>query len=264
MTLSSCPLHNPSGFADMNDPRDYQAAPDLLRNRVILVTGAGQGIGRAAALAYASRGAQVILLGRKVKKLEAVYDEIQAAGYPQALIFPLDLIKATDQECLAMAAGIRQQLGRLDGILHNAAHFDVLSPLEIQTAKQFEQMLRVHLLAPFSLTRACLPLLRQSADASVIFTSTTAAQTPAAFWGAHAISKAAADHMLKAWALELDNVPTLRMNTIVPGAMQTPQRRQSHPGEVHANLPAIERLMPLYLYLMGPDSRAISGRTFAY
>lgn len=248
----------------MNHLRDYRAAPDLLRGRVILVTGAGQGIGKAAALTYASHGARVILLGRKVAKLEAVYDEIEGAGYPEALIFPLDLIKATEQECMAMAEGISQQLGRLDGILHNAAHFDVLSPLEIQTSRQFEQMLRVHLLAPFSLTRACLPLLKQSADASIIFTSTTAAQTPAAFWGAHAISKAAADHMVKVWALELENVPNLRLNTIVPGPVQTPQRRQSHPGEVHANLPAIERLMPLYLYLMGQDSAGISGQTFAY
>lgn len=246
----------------MNHHRDYQAAPDLLKDRVILVTGAGQGIGRAAALAFASRGAQVILLGRKVAKLEAVYDEIEAAGYPEALIFPLDLVKATEQECQAMAEGISQQLGRLDGILHNAAHFDVLSPLEIQTPRQFEQMLRVHLLAPFTLTKACLPLLKKASDASVIFTSTSAAQTPSAFWGAHAISKAASDHMAKAWAIELENTPNLRINTVVPGAMQSPQRRQSHPGEVHANLPAVDSLMPAYLYLMGPDSAGVTGQTF--
>jgi len=248
----------------MNNLRDYQAPPDLLKGRVILVTGAGQGIGRAAALAYSSHGAQVILLGRKVAKLEAVYDEIQAAGYTEALIFPIDLIKATEQEFTAMVEGIRQQLGRLDGILHNAAHFDVLSPLEIQTAKQFEQMLRVQLLAPFSLTKACLPLLKKSPDASVIFTSTTAAQAPAAFWGAHAISKAAADHMAKIWALELENVPHLRINTVVPNAAQSPQRNRSHPGEVHAKLPLVETLMPAYLYLMGPDSAGISGKTFSY
>lgn len=246
----------------MNPPSDYQAAPELLKNRVILVTGAGQGIGRAAALAFAAKGAQVILLGRKVSKLEAVYDEIQAAGHPEALIFPLDLVKATEQECQAMAEGISQQLGRLDGILHNAAHFDVLSPLEIQTPRQFEQMLRVHLLAPFTLTRACLPLLKKSPDASVIFTSTSAAQTPSAFWGAHAISKAATDHMAKAWAMELENIPSLRINTVVPGAVQSPQRRQSHPGEIHANLPPVDSLMPVYLYLMGADSAGITGQTF--
>jgi len=248
----------------MKNLRDYQAPPDLLADRVILVTGAGQGIGRAAALAFASCGAQVILLGRKSAKLEAVYDEIAAAGHTEALIFPMDLIKATEQEFVAMAEGIRQQLGRLDGILHNAAHLDVLSPLEIQTPRQFELMLRVHLLAPFSLTKACLPLLKNSPDAAVLFTSTAAAQTPAAFWGAHAISKAAADHMVKIWALELENVPNLRMNTVVPGAVQSPQRRKSHPGELHANLPGIESLLPAYLYLMGPDSAGISGQTFSY
>lgn len=246
----------------MQVPADYQAPPGLLKDRVILVTGAGQGLGRTAALAFASRGAQVILLGRKVAKLEAVYDEILAAGCPEPLIFPLDLVKATEQECQAMAEGIRQQLGRLDGILHNAAHFDVLSPLEIQTPKQFEQMLRVHLLAPFTLTKACLPLLKKSADASVIFTSASAVQTAAPFWGAYAISKAAADHMALAWALELENVSNLRINTLVPGPVQSPQRRKSHPGELHASLPTAESLMHAYLYLMGPDSAGISGQSF--
>lgn len=246
----------------LNSPHQYQASPELLKDRVILVTGAGQGIGKAAALAYASCGAHVILLGRKQAKLEAVYDEIEATGSPEPVIFPLDLIKATEQDFANMAEGIYQQLGRLDGILHNAAHFDVLSPLEIQTTKQFEQMLRVHLLAPFALTRACLPLLKKAADASVVFTSTTAAQAPASFWGAHAISKAAADHMAKTWALELESLPNLRINTIVPGAVQSPQRMKSHPGEMHENLPPLSNLMPLYLYLMGPDSAGVSGKTF--
>ena len=248
----------------MENLRDYQAAPGLLKDRVIVVTGAGQGIGRTAALTFAAHGAQVILLGRKSSKLEAVYDEIATAGHTEALIFPMNLIKATEQEFVAMAEGIQQQLGRLDGILHNAAHFDVLSPLEIQTPRQFEQMLRVHLLAPFSMTKACLPLLKKSSDASVIFTSTAAAKSPAAFWGAHAISKAAADHMARIWALELENVPNLRLNMVVPGAVQSPQRRKSHPGELHANLPVVESLMPVYLYLMGPDSTGISGKTYSY
>ncbi len=243
-------------------PHDYQAPPDLLKGRTILVTGAGQGIGKAAALAYASRGAQVILLGRKLAKLEAVYDEIETAGYPQALIFPLDLVKANEQDFANMAEAIQQQLGRLDGLLHNAAHFDVLSPLEIQTSKQFEQMLRVHLLAPFALTKACLPLLKEAPDASVIFTSTAAAQEPAAFWGTHAISKAAADHMAGIWALELNNLSNLRINTVVPGAVQSPQRSKSHPGEMHGKLPPLSSLMPLYLYLMGPGSTGVSGKTF--
>ncbi|HTJ97778.1 MAG TPA: YciK family oxidoreductase [Rhodocyclaceae bacterium] len=241
---------------------NYQAPPQHLKDRVILVTGAGQGIGRSAALAFAAQGATVILLGRKVKKLEAVYDEIEAAGGPQAAIFPLDLEKAGETEFNAMAEGLYQQLGRLDGILHNASRFDNLSPLEIQTAAQFNGMLQANLVAPFALTKACLPLLKRAPDASVIVTSTTHAHQPAAFWGAHAISKSAAETLVKIWAQELEIFPHIRINTVIPGAVQSPQRKQSHPGELHNLLPTAESIMPLYLYLMGQDSVGISGQCF--
>ena len=241
---------------------DYQAPHQHLLNRIIMVTGAGQGIGRAAALAFAAQGATVILVGRKVKKLEAVYDEIEAAGGPQPLIFPLNLEKASDEEYTALAEGIHQQLGRLDGILHNASRFDNLSPLEIQTTEQFSGMLKTNLIAPFALTKACLPLLKRADDASVVVTSTTAAHHPAAYWGAHAISKNAAELLVKIWALELETFPNLRINTVIPGAVQSPQRKKSHPAEVHAELPEAAAIMPLYLYLMGHDSAGVSGQVF--
>ncbi|MEO8417792.1 MAG: SDR family oxidoreductase, partial [Methylophilaceae bacterium] len=183
-------------------------------------------------------------------------------GYAEAAIFPLDLATASEQDFANMAEGIYQQLGRLDGILHNAAHFDNLSPLEIQTMAQFEHMMRVNLIAPFGLTKACLPLLQRAPDASVIFTSTSAGHQAAAYWGAHGISKNAVEHMVKTWALELEHHPNIRLNTVIPGAVQCPQRKKSHPGEVHGNLPSAESIMPLYQYLMGPDSRSISGRAF--
>jgi len=241
---------------------NYQAPGNHLQGRVILVTGAGQGIGRAAALAFATQGATVILAGRKVSKLEEVYDEIEAAGNPQPAIFPLDLAKAGEAECTALAEAIYAQLGRLDGILHNAARFDNLSPLEIQNAEQFNGMLRVNLVTPFLLTKACLPLLKRSPDASIVFTSTTAAHHPAAFWGAHAISKNAVETMAKIWSEEIGLLPNLRINTIIPGAIQAPQRRKSHPGELSENLPTTEAIMPLYLYLMGHDSAGINGQVF--
>lgn len=241
---------------------NYQAPLMHLHDRVIMVTGAGQSLGRSAAMAFAAHGATVILVGRSTAKLEAVYDEIQAANHPEAVLFPLDLLSASEQDFANMAQGIYQQLGRLDGILHNAAHFDNLSPLEIQTAKQFERMLRVNLIAPFALTKACLPLLQRAADASVVFTSTSAAHTAAAYWGAHAISKNAAEHMVKIWALELEKTPHVRMNTVIPGPLQSPQRKKSHPGEIHNRLPTAESLMPVYLYLFGSDSQGVSGQTF--
>lgn len=240
----------------------YQPPHQHLKERVILVTGAGQGIGKTAALAFAEQGATIILIGRDVSKLENVYDEIENAGFPQAALFPLDLEQAGETNYLNLAAAIFQQLGRLDGILHNAARFDNLSPLAIQTTQQFEKMLQVNLVAPFALTKACLPLLQRAPDASVIFTSTTSAQTPTAYWGAHAISKSAADHMAKIWALELEKFPHIRINTVVPGAIQSPQRKKSHPGELHDSLPTTANLISIYHYLMGPDSAGITGQTF--
>src|SRR5689334_3072725 len=148
--------------SSMDELKNYRAPRDLLKNRVILVTGAGQGIGRTAALTFADHGATVILHGRNVKKLEKVYDEIEARRSAQPAIFPLDLEKAGDSEFAAIASAIEQQLGRLDGILHNASMLGSLSPLETQTLEQWLALLRVNLVAPFALTRACLPLLKAS------------------------------------------------------------------------------------------------------
>jgi len=239
--------------------KNYQAPSQHLKDRVIIVTGAGQGIGQTAAIAFAKQGATVILVGRTQAKLEATYDAIQAQGLPEALIFPMDLNKATEDDFKAMAEGIYQQLGRLDGILHNATDFNNLSPLEIQTAEQFEEMFRVNVIAPFALTKACLPLLARATHASVIFTSNSSAQSPKAYWGSHGISKASTDFMMQMWAQELENRPNIRFNSIVPGALQSPQRKKTHPGEVHASLPTMESAMSLYLYLMGNDSVGVTG-----
>lgn len=241
---------------------NYQPPHNHLQGRVILVTGAGQGIGKAAALAFAAQGATVILVGRRVKKLEAVYDEIVAAGGAQPAIFPLNLEKASEAEYTALAEAIYQQIGRLDGMLHNASRFDNLCPLEIHTMEQFNGMLRTNLVAPFALTKACLPLLKRAPDASVLVTSTTGAHHPSAFWGAHAISHGATETMVKIWSQELEVFPSLRINTVIPGPVQSPQRKRSHPGEVHAKLPKPEAIMPLYLYLMGHDSSGVSGQVF--
>ncbi|MBI2312148.1 MAG: YciK family oxidoreductase [Betaproteobacteria bacterium] len=240
--------------------KNYKAAPDLLKGRVVLVTGAGQGIGRIAALTYAAHGATVVLHGRKVKKLEKVYDEIEVAKGPQPAIIPLDLEKAEEKDFEGLAGAVETQLGRLDGILHNAAFGYTPSPLESQTLEQWLAWTRVDLLAPFALTRACLPLLKKSPDASVLMTSETHGHSPAAYWGGLAVVKSGIETLVKVASQEWEMYGNLRMNAVIPGPVQSPQRTRTHPGEAKSNLPRPEDLMPVYLYLMGPDSKGVSGQ----
>lgn len=240
--------------------KNYQAAPDLLQGRVVLVTGAGQGIGRVAALAFAAHGATVILHGRKVKKLERIYDEIEAAGGSQPAIFPLDLEKAEDKDFEVLAGCIEKQLGRLDGILHNAAFGYTPSPLQTQTLEQWLAWMRVDLIAPFALTRACMPLLRKSPDASVVMTSESHGHAPAAYWGGLAVAKSGIETLVRIAGQEWEMYGNLRVNALIPGPVQSPSRARTHPGEAKTSLPRPEDLMPVYLYLMGQDSKGVTGR----
>ncbi|MFA7241020.1 MAG: YciK family oxidoreductase [Sulfuricellaceae bacterium] len=240
--------------------KNYQAPPDLLKDRVILVTGAGQGIGKIAALTFAAHGATVILHGKSTRKLEKVYDEIEAAGHPQPAIFPLDLEKAGDADFAALAQTIGEQLGRLDGILHNASRIGRPQPLADQTLEQWLYFLRINLAAPFALTRACLPLLLAAPDASVIMTSETHGHTPSPFWGGFSVSKAGLEFLVKCWVQELGNASTLRINALIPGPVQSPQRALTHPAEIRETLPTPADLMPTYLYLMGADSQGVTGQ----
>ncbi len=242
--------------------KNYQAPDNLLQDRVILVTGAGRGVGREAALSYAAHGATVILHGRNVAQLEAVYDEIEAAGYPQAAIIPLDFEKADAQAFEGLAGSIGLQLKRLDGILHNATAALSPFPLELHSFDQWMSLLRVNVAAPAALTKACLPLLKASPHASIIMTGESHGHTPSAFWGAYAVSKAALEPMVKIWAQELENLhPNLRINALIPGPVNSPIRRKTHPGEDHAAIAQPADLMPAYLYLMGDDSAHIKGET---
>lgn len=243
----------------MIDPGNYRPAPGLLRDRVILVTGASRGIGRVAALTFADFGATVVLHGRNVSALEAVYDEILARGGPQPAAIPLDFDKATTRDFDHLAGAIETELGRLDGILHNATQVQSLSALEQQTAEEWQNILKVNLVAPFALTQACAGLLKAAPDASVVLTLESHGHAPAAYWGGYAVSKAALEALLKIQTEEWVNRPQLRVNAIIPGPVASPSRAKTHPGEVASSQRQPETLMPAYLYLMGPESRELRG-----
>jgi NAD(P)-dependent dehydrogenase (short-subunit alcohol dehydrogenase family) len=228
---------------------------------VILVTGAGQGLGRAVALACAAHGATVALLGRTPKKLESTADAIEGAGGAEPLLVPLDLAKANAPEFDHLAHLLRREGKGLDGIAHCASHFVPLSPLANQTLDQWLLLLRVNLAAPYALTRACLPLLAAAPDASVVFVGETHGLKPAAFWGGFAVAKSALPALATIWADELEGPGKPRMNVLVPGPIATPQRRMSHPGEAAASLRTPESVAPAFLYLLGPDGARLSGKT---
>lgn len=243
-------------------PAGYTPRPDLLAERVILVTGAGDGIGRAAAHSFAAHGATVILLGKTQEKLEWVYDEILAAGHPEPMILPLDLQYLTPDSAKAIADTIAEELGRLDGILHNAALLGTVTPIADYSPDRWQQIMQVNVHAAFLLTKTLLPLLTQAPDASIIFTTSSVGRRGRAFWGAYAVSKFAVEGMMETLADELEEVTAVRANAINPGGTRTRMRAAAYPGENPNTRPTADTLMPLYLYLMGSDSEGVTGCSF--
>ncbi|MEX0605348.1 MAG: YciK family oxidoreductase [Marinobacter sp.] len=241
--------------------QDYNAPDALLKDRIIMVTGAGSGIGRSAAKTYAAYGATVILLGRTISKLESVYDEIEAAGHPKPAIVPLNLEGAAVKDYEEMAMTIEDNFGQLDGLLHNAAILGQRTPVEQYDPETWNKVMHVNTTAPFLLSRALIPLLRKSSDASVIFTASSVGRKAKAYWGAYSVSKFAVEGLSQLMADELDDErQNIRVNSLNPGATRTNMRAHAYPAENPATNPTPEELMPSYLYLMGPDSKGITGQ----
>ncbi len=241
-------------------PDGYQPAPDLLAGRVILVTGAGGGLGKTAAVTLAAHGATVVLLGRKVKLLERVYDIIEGAGGPQPAIYPFNLEGAAPQDYEELAARIGDSLGRLDGLLHNAAQLGTLTPLRLYDPEVWARVLQVNVNAPYLLTRACLDLLMQADDASIVFSADRVGRQGRAYWGAYGVSKFAVEGMMQILADEHEGTSPVRVNSLDPGAVRTSGYLAAYPGLDPNSLPLPETVMPWYLWLLGPDSTGITGQ----
>ncbi|NDE01181.1 MAG: YciK family oxidoreductase [Gammaproteobacteria bacterium] len=250
------------------DPRRLPLEADELAGRVVAITGPTSGIGRALALECARRGAEVLLLGRNVKKLELVYDEIVAlrradgTAVAEPLIAPLDLEKAVAGDYDAIASAIEQRWGRLDGLVHNAGLLGILSPLEHFDVPTWVKVMHVNVTAMFALTQVLLPALRASSDASVICTSSGVGRRGRAYWGAYSVSKFALEGFVQVLADELEKT-TVRVNSIDPGRCRTPMRRQAYPSENPDTLPAPEAITSPFIALLGPQARGVSGRAFS-
>lgn len=242
---------------------DYKPRKDLLADRVVMITGAGDGIGRAAALSFADHGATVIALGRTAAKLESLDEAIGATGSQRPYVVVQDLAKCTQSTCEQLATEIEKEFGRLDGLLHNAAQLGTMSPLHLYELEAWSVVMRVNLYLPYLLTRSCLQLLKESEDASVIFTTAAVARRARAYWGAYAVAGFGVEGMMQVWADELDANTHIRVNTLDPGPVKTGLQMRAYPGKDPTGLLAPEQIMPAYLYLMGPDSCGVSGRAFS-
>ncbi len=241
--------------------RSHQAAPDELRDRVILVTGGGGGIGQAVSLALARHGATVVLSGRTVRKLESTYDEIVKAGGPQPGIAPLNLERALAPDYDQLADAVGKTYGRLDGLLHNAGILGQLSPIDHYDVPTWYRVLHVNLTAAFALTQVCLPLLKKSADASVLFTTSGVGRTGRTLWGAYSVSKFGVEGLAQILAEETRASGTLRVNCINPGPTRTAMRMQAYPAEDRSKLPEPSAIVAPYLYLLGPAGRGVTGES---
>lgn len=239
---------------------DYLAPADLLADRIILVTGSSEGIGRAAAMAYARHGATVILHGRNQQRLESLYDEIVAEGLAEPAIAILDLASAGFEDFMVLQNSIGEQFGRLDGLLHNAGILGRRSSIKSSNTTDWQNVMQANVNAPFMLTKAMLPLLEQSASASVIFTSSSVGRHGRAYWGAYAVSKFATEGLMQVLADEQENTSNIRVNSLNPGATRTAMRMMAYPGESPDSNPEPATIMPAYLYLMGDDSRHVHGQ----
>lgn len=245
----------------ITEPISYEYPDDILKDRIILITGASDGIGKVLAVHIAGLGAQVLLHGRNTKKLESVYDEISGLeGAPRPSIAVLDFATAEADAYSSFIDNIEKEFGRLDGLVHNAGILGQRLSIEQYEIEDWQQVMHVNLTVPFVLTQALLPLMRQSADPSIIFTSSGVGRVGKAFWGAYSVSKFGTEALSQIIADENKHTP-LRANCINPGPIRTKMRLAAYPAEDRDKLKTPEDIMATYVYLLGPDSKGVTGES---
>ena len=240
-------------------PPSWLPSTTELADKRILVTGAGDGIGKAAALAYANAGAELLLLGKTEAKLDSLYDEIVASGAPTPAVIPCNLATVTYDSLCALAGELAGEFNHLDGLLHNASLLGDRKPLSQANVGTWHEVMQVNVNAAFMLTQVLLPLLDQAPSASIILTSSGVGRRGKAFWGAYAVSKFATEGFMQVLSEELGGTSNVRVNSLNPGPVNTAMRRTAYPAEPPETNPSPAEIMPLWLYLMSDASRGING-----
>ena len=228
--------------------------------KTILVTGAGSGIGRAIAIQLAQHRARVVLLGRTVEKLEAVFDDIEKAGGLAPSILPVDLEGATSEDYQVIASAIANQFGGLYALVHVAGELGERVPFDHYHESTWQRVMRINFESTVSLTRALLPLLSQEPQAHLIFTSSSVGEHPRAYWGAYAVSKYALEGFAKLLAEEIAQTTSIDLTVVNPGATQTAMRRQAYPAENPRDLTTPDAVAMRYLALLDPGSQRQGAR----
>jgi len=231
-----------------------------LDGRVIAVTGSTGGLGRAIALAAARAGAELILLGRNVQKLQALHLEIGQIVPERSLMAPFDMERAVARDYDNLADAVAGRYGRLDGLVHCAALLGTLTPIEQYDVPTWSRVMHVNVTAAFALTQVLLPSLRKSSDASIVFTSSSVGRKGRAYWGAYAVSKFAVEGLMQVLSEELAGTTHVRVNSLNPGALRTAMRRQAYPYEDPQSQPLPETVVNQYLQLLGPRGAGITGQ----
>ena len=241
----------------MIEAKNYQPEAADFSERVILVTGATRGIGKAVATALVKLGATVVLHGRRSKELDALYNELKEFG-PEPAVAQLDFERAQGDEYEHLSSEIESRYARLDGLLHNAGILGDRSPIEDYDIGAWQRVLQINLTAPFILTRCLFPLLRASDDASIVFTTSGVGNEGRAFWGAYCVSKFGTEGLAQVVAAENDS-NGIRCNLINPGGTRTEMRRGAFPAEDPDLLPTPADIVGPYLWLLGRASHGVTG-----
>ncbi len=242
----------------MNISTNYQIIKNELQGKVILVTGANRGFGRATTLDLAKAGATVIMLGRDLGSLETVYDEVVSAGHQEPVLYPLDLEGAEPSHYQQLQADILDNFGALDGLIHNASTLGTMMPIEQYDIKLWYSTMQINVNAAFMLTQFLIPVLNKSPDARVLFLSSSVGREARAYWGAYGVSKFAIEGLSKTLSEELEQT-NIKVNSLDPGRMKTKMRRDAYPAENADKNPLPEDKSPAMVYLISKETKNLNG-----